>query len=472
MRFRLPGADAGPPRGPAFSGWTAAALLMGLALLLALRLPGAWAEGRFQDEEATIFLAFAWNYPWHEALWRPFGGYLNLPVNAVTLGLARLVQHGLLPLEAAPYVTMISGLLAQLTVAAILLRACSHAFAGRTAVLAALLYLAIAPLTEEVWLNAMHIQFHLALATALLLAVAPATGRAGRIGEGALLILAPLSGPGAIVFLPLFAARAAFDRDRARWRQAGLLGAGAAIQLLFFYSSGAGRGAALDPVSAVAALGLRTIGLAFLGVQQAKKLGSTAGDQFLAGDIPWTTAIVAGIIFAALLFAALRRRDEALWLFLSAIAAGLVSVTFGIATRFPDDAFLVRSGPRYNYLPIMLFFWGVLALVARPAFRGRWAARAGVAVMLVVGLYYYPKPRAAYAQGPGWRAEVKAWRADSTYALAVWPQPWRADFSGTGKPCPPLGSIMKPGIPRYCAVSWGASFESRPGELAPGGERE
>ena len=472
MRIGLPGVDPGPPAAPAFSRRTSALLLVGLGLLLALRLPGAWAEGRFQDEEATIFLAFAWNYPWHEALLRPFGGYLNLPVNVITLGLARMVQHGLLPLEHAPYATMVTGLLAQLTVAAVLLRARSHAFAGRAAVLAGLLYLAVAPLTEEVWLNAMHIQFHLALATALLLGVAPATGRPGRIGETALLILAPLSGPGAIVFLPLFIARAAIERDRARWRQAALLGAGAAIQLLLFYSGDAGRGAGLDPVSAVTALGLRTIALALLGVAQAKTLGSIAGDQYLAGAIPWELAIFAGLVFAALLLIALRRRDEALWLFFAAIAAGLLSVTFGIATRFAEDAFLVRSGPRYNYLPIMLFFWGVLALAARPAFPGRGVVRAGVAAMLIVGLYYYPKPRAAYAAGPGWRAEVRIWRADPTHQLAVWPEPWRADLSGSARPCPPPATPTTPDIPRYCAAGWSASFESRPQPLAPDGERE
>ena len=228
MRIGLPGVDPGPPAAPAFSRRTSALLLVGLGLLLALRLPGAWAEGRFQDEEATIFLAFAWNYPWHGAL----------------------------------------------------------------------------------------------------------------------------------------------------------------------------------------------------------------------------------------------------WLFLAAIAAGLVSVTFGIATRFADDAFLVRSGPRYNYLPIMLFFWGVLALAARPAFPGRGVVRAGVAAMLIVGLYYYPKPRAAYAAGPGWRAEVRTWRADPTHQLAVWPEPWRADLSGSARPCPPPATPTTPDIPRYCAAGWSASFESRPQPLAPGGERE
>lgn len=54
-----PGAGARTVFGPR-QRW---ALLAAFALLVALRLPAAWAHGRFQDEEATVFLAYAWHRP-------------------------------------------------------------------------------------------------------------------------------------------------------------------------------------------------------------------------------------------------------------------------------------------------------------------------------------------------------------------------------------------------------------------------
>src|SRR6478672_13691337 len=74
-------------------------LLEVFALLLVLRLPLAWVYGRFQDEEATVFLAYAWHFPWADALFRPFGGYLNIAANATTLLVVELVRGGAVPLE-------------------------------------------------------------------------------------------------------------------------------------------------------------------------------------------------------------------------------------------------------------------------------------------------------------------------------------------------------------------------------------
>ena len=56
-----------------------------------------------------MFLAYAWHYPWLDALFRPFAGYWNLGANASTVLPLQLVQGGVLPLERAPYFTMSLG---------------------------------------------------------------------------------------------------------------------------------------------------------------------------------------------------------------------------------------------------------------------------------------------------------------------------------------------------------------------------
>src|SRR5579863_104210 len=135
------------------------ALLTVFALLVIFRLPHAWVHGRFLDEEATVFLAYAWHRPWLDALFRPFGGYWNLGANATTLLVVELVKHGVVPLERAPYLTMLMALAAQMLPAALILTGRASWLAGRSAVIAALLLIAMAPSTEEVFFNVMHMQF-------------------------------------------------------------------------------------------------------------------------------------------------------------------------------------------------------------------------------------------------------------------------------------------------------------------------
>ena len=78
------------------------ALLTLFALIVIFRLPNAWVHGRFQDEEATVFLAYAWHHPSVEALFRPFAGYWNFGANATTVLLSQLVKNGVVPLERRP----------------------------------------------------------------------------------------------------------------------------------------------------------------------------------------------------------------------------------------------------------------------------------------------------------------------------------------------------------------------------------
>jgi hypothetical protein len=168
------------------------ALLAVFALIVAFRLPHAWAHGRFQDEEATVFLAYAWHHPWLDALFRPFAGYWNAAANTTTLLVAQLVRGGVLSLERAPYLTMGMALSSQLLPAILILTGRAQWLESRLAVITALLMIAITPATEEVFFNVMHIQFHLALCVALILALDLPRRRLVRIGYGMLLFLAPL----------------------------------------------------------------------------------------------------------------------------------------------------------------------------------------------------------------------------------------------------------------------------------------
>src|SRR5579864_373293 len=276
---------------PAFTNWQRLVLLVAFAALLVFRLPGSWVHGRFQDEEATVFLAYAWHYPWRDALFRPFAGYWNLGATASTVLLVQLVKTGFVPLERAPYVTMGIAFVVQLLPAVLILTGSAQWLRNRLATAAALLIIAIAPATEEVFFNVLHIQFHLALCAALILALDVPRGWHVRVAYGMLLFAAPLCGPGAIVLVPLFGLRALLDRDRRRLPQLAALAAGAAVQLLIFYGPSPVRGHSRGPGTVAAGMFVRMIALPFLGTEEAYKAAALIyGSQQSGGHSFWLFA--------------------------------------------------------------------------------------------------------------------------------------------------------------------------------------
>ena len=328
--------DAGrlalPAIGQPFARSQKAAFLLFFAMIVVLRLPQAWLRGRFLNEEGTIFFAYAWHRPVGEALFRSFAGYLNLGANATTLLAVRLVRAGVLPLERAAYLTMTAALLVQVVPAALILIGRAGWLANRWVVVASLLILGISPMTEEVFANVLHIQFHLALATALILVLDTPRSRPGWIGHGAVLLLAPLCGPGAIVLLPLFVLRALADRDPKRLAQTAVFAAGAAVQLFLFFSRSPVRGHVLDPATLASVLFVRLAALPFMGSGLANALGREVHASNVAGGIWWWLAVAGAVAyFGGLVLLALRdRRDAIIWLVLSGLAFGIVSFGGGM----------------------------------------------------------------------------------------------------------------------------------------------
>ena len=442
-------------------------LLALFALLVIFRLPDAWVHGRFQDEEATVFLAYAWHRPWLDAFFRPFAGYWNLAANASTLLVAALVRSGVVPLERAAYLTMTMALAVQVVPAVLILTGRARWLSGRAAVIAALLVVAIAPSTEEVFFNVLHIQFHLALCVALILALDVPRTPLGRVGYGALLFAAPLCGPLAIVLLPLLALRALVDRDVGRLMQFAVLLAGAALQMLVFYSPSPFRGHLLDPGTIAAAMFVRLIALPALGYKISRGFGAMIYLSQAAGGHGWWWSVAASVtLFGTLSAQAARRGDAALWLVLSCLSITVVSFGFGMMV-FNGFTPLTPIGERYDFLPLVLLGLSLVALAMRPRSQGSAVYASLCLLMLVTGVAHYRETLRFLRQGPSWTAEVSAWRHDHRHPLAVWPRPWTADLSDDTRPCTPLGRDIRHSTdPRYCESGWVASFFTRPQTVA------
>ena len=441
----------GPDDGGAASVFTIRqrwALLLLVAVLTIVRLPQAWAQGRFLCEEGGIFFAYAWHRPATEALFRSFAGYLNLGANAVTLLDARLVRAGVLSLENAPYLTMVVALLFQLLPAVLLLTARGEWLSRRWAVMAALLMTVLMPKTEEIFTNTLHIQFYLMLCAGLILALGVPPSRWARFSYALLLFLAPLCGPGAIVLLPIFALRTLVDRTRARLAQTVALAFGSAVQLFVFFTPSPVRGQFLDPVTLAATMFIRLIVMPLSHHSLANRWGKLIHASREAGGIGWwIAAAIAVACFGALLWTAWKeRRGPAIWLVLAGLAFAIVSFGGGMIAFDAREYFSVGSAQRYNFLPLVLLGLALVVLAQRSR-----TARVLCALILLAGAIAYPRPQRELGYGPAWSGEVAVWRLDHDHPLRTWPGNWTMDLSDHDRPCsmPPAATD-----PTYCEGPW------------------
>lgn len=446
-----------------FSRRAKLALLAGFLLLVAFRLPIAWQQGRFVGEEGTVFFAYAWHRPAMDALWRSFGGYLNIAANAVALLDARLVRANVIPLEWAPYLTMTVALLVQLLPAVILLTARDRWLADRRSVVAALLGIALMPRAEEVFLNILHIQFHLALCVALILAIDTPASRRARLGYALPLFLAPLCGPSAIVLLPFFVLRAWMERDRRRAEQAAILAAGTAIQLLFFFAPSPVRGHLLDPATLSAMAFVRLVVLPLGSVFAADKIGFATWSSYVAhGHGWWLSAGFGALALGTLLAAALlNRRDAAPWLVAPGLALAVVSLGGGMIDGDMAMFFNPSWSARYNFLPLVLFYLALIAMARRwEGMRGK-VATTFCYLVLLSGAASYGTPVRVLSSGAVWRDEVARWRHDRDYQLVTWPADWSVDLSNRDRPC---GDRMgaDEADPSYCERNWNSRYRLPP----------
>ncbi|MCB2190591.1 MAG: hypothetical protein KQI62_03450 [Deltaproteobacteria bacterium] len=408
--------------GPGLERW----IYLGLfALLVAVRLPRILLEGRFWAEEGCVFFARAWHAPWMEALFFSYAGYLNLTANG-----AGLLAHYLVPLWAAPYVSTGIALIIQCLPAMLILTSRLEWLRHRAVLMVALLIIATPPHSEEVWLNSICSQYHLALSTGIILALEPRGGLMGLLRLGVLL-LATLSSPMSWVLAPLFVLRAALERSGPRIWQALVLSAGVVIQVIWFYAPIPGREVGIAPSLFGAIVMVKQAIIPLIPAPLDSQLIKWVSSGFSpAGGPLWPLAVVA-LLFALLAWGALRHAKESpLWLLL----AGAIIATGAYAGSLGDKIGLLHTlgGNRYAFAPQALFGLCVLGLAMLLRGRGRLLARVVVIWLLVVGLwgYWAPVGSGQVQDGPPWPPEAQKWQQDHNYRMKIWPFGWSMQLQG------------------------------------------
>lgn len=392
-------------------------------LLILLRMPGILITPRLWAEEG-LFYQNSWSMdPWH-ALLRGYGGYLNIVANA-----AGLIARYAAPLRDAPLVTTGIGLLFQSLPAIVILTSRATWLRSFRAMLISIIALAAGPATEEVWLQTLHSQNHLALCAALIVCFDDKQNVWLRYFRYALLLIAPLSGLLAVLVLPLLLLRTAIERSPERIIQSILLGGGALIQIGLFYSpadgAALGRSNVFWPGILLYTIFIRHLVVPVLGITPASTLGESLTVLLKAGRSPLQPVLILAVVGAFVASISVWRwRSGAVWLFAAAFSIAVVSYVGAI-----NGGFLLLSptgGERYAFVPHMLFVFGVVALASyQPT---HWTAKIATFIatwIVAVGLLDYPRARRSmYASGPEWRTEVKLWEKDPNHIIKLWPEGW------------------------------------------------
>jgi hypothetical protein len=166
-------------------------------IVLFCRRPSLLTHAQFYAEDGTFWFAQAYNLGWRHSLILPQAGYFNT-MPRLAAGLALLV-----PLQWAPLVMAIVGLLVQALPVPILLSPRLRNWAPLPARLLLAATYVVMPNTREIHIVATNMLWHLALASVLVgLASSPRTSL-GRLSDIVLILAAAFSGPFSIVLAPI-----------------------------------------------------------------------------------------------------------------------------------------------------------------------------------------------------------------------------------------------------------------------------
>jgi hypothetical protein len=353
------------------TGWVCAAIA-----LIFSRQPDAFLHAQFFAEDGKVWFADAYNSGWFTSLFRAQDGYFQtLPRLAAALSL-------LAPLSLAPLVMNLAGLLIQILPVPLLL---SSRFSewGTLSLRAglAVTYLAL-PNCSEMNVSVEEGQWHLALVACLLLLSSTPANRAWRLFDITVFVLCGLTGPFAILLVPIAVMRLWLRRERfMRWPLCILICAGAiqTYALLMTHRDHWPLGASTEGLIRIVA------GQVFLGtILGSNGLGTQGALPFLVG-----IAIAGSLLMA---YCCLNARSEwKLFLLFSAMvfAASLRSpFTPHLRPESTAWAMLARtSGIRYWFFPTLAFTWTLVwYLLARSHRRFSQGIGATLMALMMIGI--------------------------------------------------------------------------------------
>lgn len=398
-------------RSPRLNFWVLAAL----AIFLAARKPHALHTPQLWAEDGSIFLMQADLYG-ASAIAMPYMGYLNALPRLIAWAAPKFFDPALWPL-------VYNGVSFLLWVA-VLARLFSSRFDLPGKPWLALAFV-IVPHSGEIFFNITNLQWLAAFVFIQQAIIAPPRNAPERISDRLILVLAALTGPFGIVFLPLFLWRWWRERSWDNLWLAAIVLICAAIQAWFVIKTGPrfefqSESMKLGPTFIV--LARRLVAWPLVGRDIA--LGLSSG-----------TIAALGVVILVLLPAwALRpHRDRGLRVH---ILAAFALITAAAVYRTRPDTWAADNldfGDRYFYIQRVLLAWLVIwEFHSAPRAIANLARVCGLVVLLFqVRSYSVPAP-----QNYQWTDHVEPIRRGAPAKIPILPEGWTLEYRGRPSPKP------------------------------------
>lgn len=404
-------------------------------LTIFLRRPDFFLEPRLWAEEGQIYFAYACTHPWYVSLFNIQLGYLALWPNIATTVAANFVS-----LLYVPLFTTLFAFVVQLVPVVLILWSDSDLWSHPAKIVAGVLTILFAPLSNEVWLNTINSQFYFAVVTFLILLIEIDVRPLGKWSSRVLLALAGLTGPISCILFPLFFLKARWEKKQERVIQTYILAACFAVQLVAFLTM---RGSSTSPARAlmlnlplfISVLWTQDIGLLLFGIANMTELAqfieASRTNGLILGFIVFSLLVAEGLFF--LLVSSRLTVSQRIvfagsfFLFVGlSVVGGLGIESFKYLLLFPGN------GGRYFYAPnvVLMFF-----LLANSQWQGKAfnKVRSGTCIVLlgialILGMAQYQYPMRFTDTGPNWKEEVAKWERDPAYAIRIWPVGWQIEI--------------------------------------------
>lgn len=384
-----------------------------------LRAPSIFLEGRLWAEEGSVFLQTFLAQSFMENLLFLHHGHLHFAVNLVVSAAARL------PIIYAPLaITLMSFFVQGAVVYLMLSRVCCFA-KSHMVLMVALLFLGI-PSTAELWANATNLQWHLALATALIM-VTPAPPIASPKGVFilCLLLLSGLTGVPSLFWTPLYLFKATRENDPGRWFQSIILIVSGIVQVSLMLKHGIdGREVGIGFGVFSAAISEQIVISPLLGITVADSLAALFRSLAMgqACSVVVLLMICLVILFYCSYLAAITSLDSLLLM-----VGCWVSLILGLYGALDDKITLISGsvGGRYFFVP---YFTLLLSQIMRCGYNRVMCSAINyyliISSLTVIFVGYWVPD--VYMHGAGWRRQIEVARlgADKEHAIRIWPNGW------------------------------------------------
>jgi len=408
-------------------------LLFALAVILIVwRAPQLFVHPRFWAEDGAVYFAYAYHNAVIKSLIHPQLGYYSLIVNLTSVLAAKLI-----PLSRAPLFTTLVALVIQSLPVLIVAFGNAKIWDKIWKKIVVISIIIFARPSAEIWLVLVSAQFHLGLATVLVLI--EANGKAPRLKTilmRIILIVAGLTGVVSAILAPVFMLKYYFSKYKEDLIRSSILFAAFIVQLAAFYYLKMEK--LSDSRSII--FDWREFALIVINKNDLclfwKEEYAWAFAELIRCVYPGNLMLVRIVIISfALLalcatFIIYRISEDKILFWLLALSLTVIGL-FSYVMALGDKILMAYSpifGGRYFYAQNVIILLIMFAAVSLGNYKNDVLAKVIISVALLAAIGFgfkeFHSSCLLRQEVPDWNYEVEKWQSDHDHKLAIWPKGW------------------------------------------------